>query len=375
MNAALYYPFSRCLNEITLKRAVLLFDELLFVDPVDPAARGALYAREGAAAGANPALQKRWLAAEENYELLERHGIVRTVDSSVLTNPAGADALAAGGLSLDIDINDSGNVLFAGQRRWQMLEARVPPSALADRFRPRPGPPAWTGEPVVEVQYPVGASVALTYALAICHELGVTPFTDNRAHDALLRLRLKSADLMRQDLPGVYVSTQQPYMRGIVELEVARALASAAQLRRASLAEIIDYRNSNEPARQELAALIGQFSLQAQHRPWDPALSSDLDRIAENALQITEGLPGPRSAWNAAKASVSKPSLKLRIGSRVAFTAFIAPHLPLVAGLGAGALALSGVVKDSAFDAYDQLRRARTPEENAVAYLHEAGRR
>jgi hypothetical protein len=81
-----------------LKRAVLLFDELLFVDPVDPAARADLYVREGAAADVNPALAKQWQAAQADYELLEHHGIVRTVDSSILRNASGADALAAGGL-------------------------------------------------------------------------------------------------------------------------------------------------------------------------------------------------------------------------------------------------------------------------------------
>jgi hypothetical protein len=213
MTAALYYPYSRCLNETALKRAVLLFDELLFVDPVDPAARSALYLREGAAAGVNPALGEKWRAAEQNYDLLERQGIVRTVDSTALQDALAADALAAGGLSLDIDVNDSPGALFAGQRRWQMLEARLPPSALDDRFRPRPGPTSWTGEPVVEVQYAVGASVALTYALAISHELGVTPFTDNRSHDALLRQRLNSASMARSELPGVYASVQAPYLR------------------------------------------------------------------------------------------------------------------------------------------------------------------
>jgi hypothetical protein len=31
---ALYYPYSRCLNEVDLKRSLLVFDQLLFVDPL-----------------------------------------------------------------------------------------------------------------------------------------------------------------------------------------------------------------------------------------------------------------------------------------------------------------------------------------------------
>jgi hypothetical protein len=256
-----------------------------------------------------------------------------------------------------------------------MLKARVPPSALDGRFRPRPGPGAWTGDPVVEVPYAVGASVALTYALAISHELGITPFTDDPAHDALLRQRLSSADLARSEVPGLYPSVHEPYLRRQIELHVATALASSAQLNRLSLQDIIDYRNAHEPARDELTALIGQLTQAAQHRPWVAALDDDLERIAQQALQVAAGLPGPRSAWQIAKASARKPSVTIKVGSRVFVTALVAPNVPLVAGLGAGAVALSGIAKDVALDAYDELRRARTPEENAVAYLHQAGRR
>jgi hypothetical protein len=31
---ALYFPFSRCLSPLTLKRALLLFDEIIFIDPI-----------------------------------------------------------------------------------------------------------------------------------------------------------------------------------------------------------------------------------------------------------------------------------------------------------------------------------------------------
>ena len=375
MSVALYYPYSRCLDETALKRAVLMFDELLFVDPVVPVARAGLYLREGAAAGVNPVLSTRWRAAEENYELLEQHRIVRTVDSTVLRNHQAADALAAGGLTLDIDLNNAASELFAGKRRWQMLEARVPPSALVGRFRPRPGPPAWTGEPVVEVPYAVGASVALTYALAISHEFGITPFTDDRAHDALLRRRLQSARLARYELAGFHESAERPYLRRMVELEVVATLASRAQLRQMSMQDIIDYRNANEPAREELAALIGEFTQVAQHRPWDADLDEDLARIGRKASEIADGLPGPRSAWQTFKRSLDKPSAKLKIGSSAAITAFLAPSLPLAAGLGACAVAASAAMKDAAFDAYDELRSVRTSEQNAVAYLHHAGQR
>jgi hypothetical protein len=40
---ALYYPFSRSVSETTLKRAILLYDEILFVDPMSARVRGGLF--------------------------------------------------------------------------------------------------------------------------------------------------------------------------------------------------------------------------------------------------------------------------------------------------------------------------------------------
>src|SRR3954462_12229067 len=98
MSDALYFPFSRCLNQTMLKRAVLLYDHLLFVDPVATAARNELYVREAEASGVDPEVTAQWHSVHENYELLFQHGIARTVDAAALQDPAGADALVAGGL-------------------------------------------------------------------------------------------------------------------------------------------------------------------------------------------------------------------------------------------------------------------------------------
>jgi hypothetical protein len=77
----------------------------------------------------------------------------------------------------------------------------------------------------------------------------------------------------------------------------------------------------------------------------------------------------------AAKGPLGKPSVKLKLASSTGFTALIAPHVPLVAALGAGTLTLGATIKDAVMNAYDELRRARKPEENAVTYLQNAGRR
>ncbi len=42
----IYYPYSRCINEITLKKALLIFDELCFIDPVERLVRTYLMGRD-----------------------------------------------------------------------------------------------------------------------------------------------------------------------------------------------------------------------------------------------------------------------------------------------------------------------------------------
>ncbi len=367
MHEALYYPFSRCLDDLALKRAVLLYDRLLFVDPVDPVARADLYLREGRAAGADPELPKRWLAAAADYELLNHHGVVATVDRTVLRDGRAIDALVAAGLRLDLDVNDARHRFFARKRSWQMLERRLPPAAHARLRLPVRRSQDFFGERILQVPYAVGASVTLTYALTIAHELGVAPITEHAAHSQLLRSRLQSAALSPTGLPGIYQHADTPYKRRQVELRVAGMLAPASVLRKLSMQDILDYRDAHPDARHHLTRLMDRLSDEARHRPWDRALDDELDEIAEKTREIADGLPGWGSALAAAKASAATPSKRLQIAVSTGLTAYVAPHTPLLAALATGVFALGTAMRDVAMDAYDQLRRARTPEENAVA--------
>jgi hypothetical protein len=139
--------------------------------------------------------------------------------------------------------------------------------------------------------------------------------------------------------------------------------------------EIIAYREANEPARQQLVRLIGKLTSEVQARPWDAALDAELEQLTDQTQALADALPGPRSAWRTFTGAMTTPSTAVKLAGRVAVTAFVAPNLPLVIALGAGALALGGSARDAALAAYDTLRAVRTPEQNGVAYLHHAARR
>jgi hypothetical protein len=89
---ALYYPFSRTISEATLKRAVLLYDEILFVDPMSPRVRAGLYKAEEhlpyLPANVATSMEQEWTGISGRYELLQREGVLRLVDpADVVTDP------------------------------------------------------------------------------------------------------------------------------------------------------------------------------------------------------------------------------------------------------------------------------------------------
>src|SRR3954452_20492765 len=260
MSEALYFPFSRCLDELTLKRAVLLYDRLLFVDPVTPEARDALYLREQ---HADPTITHRWRHAQQHYERLDHEGIAKTVTADVINDPEGIDALVADGLHVDIEINRAPATLFNGRHRWKMLASRVPQSMYYGRHRPKPAQ-AFAGEAIVEVSYAAGSSLSLTHAIAIAHELGATPLTDSKAHHDLLLYRMKTAAAAGADqqLPGMHAPPPGPangYLHRQIELRVIDALVPDERLRGMDLGELIDYRLRHASARQHLSGWIDKL--------------------------------------------------------------------------------------------------------------------
>jgi hypothetical protein len=68
---ALYYPYSRALRLETLKRAVLLFDKVSFLDSQPWFVRGELLRGEHAAA---------MQAVEQDYEYLRHEGVISIVN-------------------------------------------------------------------------------------------------------------------------------------------------------------------------------------------------------------------------------------------------------------------------------------------------------
>jgi len=357
---------------------VLIYDRLLFVDPVDPAARSDLYLREPRRTHTDPRISRRWLAARRHYDLLQAHGVVDTASASVLTDPALADALVAKNLEVDLDKNRAGATLFRGRRQWQMLAARLPPSALEGRFAPRPAARGWADERVVEVPYAVGASVTLTYALAIAHEIGAVPMTDMEDSHRLLLARLAAAAADSGDAPALHAHPIDPYLRRQIEVRLVDELAPAPLLAKMDMSEVLDYRQENAQARAELSAWIDRLATQAQSRPWDDGMRVELERIAGHARELAAQPGRWRGALDTARGQMSTDRLAaaaISIAAPSTVTAVVAPHVSLVGALAVGGTAAVTTTSDALKAGVSKLLASRPAEQNAVAYLHRARRR
>ena len=76
MLSGLYYPYSRCTNEQTIKRAILVFDDVFLIDPLPHLLRKEL--RDLPLAPTT--VSEAWQSFEEDYQLLIEKGVLKLHD-------------------------------------------------------------------------------------------------------------------------------------------------------------------------------------------------------------------------------------------------------------------------------------------------------
>ena len=123
---ALYYPYSRCVDETTLKRMVLVFDEVWFIDPVPRVMR------EGLMTGSyvGHTIESDWQAIREDYDMLVEKGIARLFDPTELVSQC--DKVLTAGYHSDVADDGLWRMLLQHDtpESWHILKERVPPSLL-----------------------------------------------------------------------------------------------------------------------------------------------------------------------------------------------------------------------------------------------------
>jgi hypothetical protein len=124
---ALYYPYARCTNQNTLKRAILLFDEVWLIDPTSQTMRESLLADQRSLPRQ---IVEEWKNIQDAYGMLIEKHIVRLYDPEqlILSN----DHLLSGTLQADLDDDEVWKLCTVSGTPpvWSMLRRKIPPSAF-----------------------------------------------------------------------------------------------------------------------------------------------------------------------------------------------------------------------------------------------------
>jgi hypothetical protein len=124
---ALYYPYSRCVDENMLKYYMILYDSITFVDPLETDFREYLLFADKGCQFVPQAVHDKWNRTKETWEFFKEKNIVKFIDPSSIINEY--DTILSGNLA-----NDMANEIYlkrAGEvgktsGPWKMLSSRIP---------------------------------------------------------------------------------------------------------------------------------------------------------------------------------------------------------------------------------------------------------
>ena len=286
----LYYPYSRPVHELTLKKAVLLFDELVVLDTLPGFVRQHLVRQQPDAT-----------ASDEHFDYLEEQGLLRVVSpehtleewdfflTAAVRNDVGDDEFCRVALRYDTStfqilksrlpssffsafnlgtgtfqeaialqefLRVGGDVakidhqkLYGfGSRRWQGRNIEELWDAFRQRYRFVIGG-GWfdTG---CELPFLHGSSLRINEALLVAATSDLVPFTDSPIHDRLLTMKVDRAlrdvrqDSILSRTLGTSLPETLPYQH--LSLEILNRLLTPDDLAKRTLAELVEYRRANE---------------------------------------------------------------------------------------------------------------------------------
>jgi hypothetical protein len=253
---ALYYPFSRCMDEAALKQMLLLFESVTFIDPVtDEDHRRDLFEDIEMVdvrfrKYRDVALMMPWLC---------KQGIVRIIEPEEV-KAFSSDLTTASCLS---DITDTTWVKAADPRSsglpiqtagpnstpiWNVFRPKIPEkliNILHSNTRLKKAHLHMNGGDMHawELSYAAGSAIGINTHLAAAEELGLAPVTDSHLHHNLVALKLARASKLGQIAVGKAASQ---YARDTVQKLIGQIL-ERKHLENLELDKVLEFRSRSAP--------------------------------------------------------------------------------------------------------------------------------
>jgi hypothetical protein len=309
--SCLYYPYSRTASLTTLKKAVLLFDDITFLDSQP------WFVRRHLTADRPPALRP---ATDDDYAYLEAHGFIRILSPEdliqefdliltatvrddlrdaefcelavrnevsvwdVLTEripPSFLQAFRSGvgrfseAISLQALINAEGSleklegrIRRIAEFRWKGLQPDQLWPTFLDRYRFVIG-----GNPHIRLEsYKItflqASSLRINEALVVGARNNLVPFTDSVIHDRMMNIKVSrclknlATDAKLRDYLELTLPAALPYEH--LAIRVLDRLVAEEEINNRSLRELFEYRQDNRERLNRMRLALGILAAEIQ---------------------------------------------------------------------------------------------------------------
>ena len=336
----LYYPYSRCLDEKHLKKALLLFDKIVFLDSQPQFIRQALLYEE------HPEYAER---IEQTYFFLEQNDVIRIINPKSVVDKF--DLLITTNTSQDLRDRSFCNAAIKHSTEvWDMLYERLP-STFIEFFYPGSGTFAeavslqnvikassnreflldnskktfdffygrfdnlteneqWDlfdqrykyvigGNPFItlksyNIPFLQASSLRINEALVVCEEYGYIPFTDSSIHNQLLNIKLKNTlQLIKSNMQiRENIEFDLPYElpKEHMALKIIDEVLPDEALDNIEFAELLEYKNNNKELFDRFYAHISELSASISDNCYDENYYRNLQRVIDKKVipEITD---------------------------------------------------------------------------------------
>ena len=307
----LYYPYSRSLRLNTLKKAILLFDEINFLDSQPWFIRRELL---------KDSAEGDITIYDTDYEYLGKEGVIKIIDPEKIIHEF--DTFITANIVNDIRDDDFCEIAVNHDVTvWDVLRERIPPSFLEAfypgagtfseaislqalikakgsidqvpehirnfaefRWHSRNPEELWRtfigrykfvigGNPHMllesyEVPFLQASSLRINEALIVSAMNGCIPFTDSAVHDQLMRFKVNRSLRSLTNDPSLREKLETELPASLPQEHLALAildhLIPEAELDKRSVKELLEYRRSNEAQlvrfREKLAELATEIN-------------------------------------------------------------------------------------------------------------------
>jgi hypothetical protein len=328
----LYYPYSRCVDETNLKKALLLFDELVFLDSQPQFARNAMM-REEEKFNADK--------VEELYLKLSESGAIKILNPQSVTKQF--DLLITSNVTYDIrDDEYCKTAIDYSADVWDILYERLPPSFI-EAFYPGAGTfseaislqniikskgdteklPDWImkfakfrfpngneaqaweafknrykyvigGNPHVrleayEVPFLQASSLRINEALLMCATNEYIPYTDSKIHNNLLNLKLNNTiskiksdkSFKKKVLPDIEYEIPKEQL----SLKIIDELIPSDNLSKLTFSELLTYKSENIKLLERFRTKVSELSTSIESVGYDDKYYRNLQKLFDKEVK------------------------------------------------------------------------------------------